>query len=433
MPSAITETLGPYVPRIEDYFGLWCIQPEVAEAIEGRFNQLDKLAHVREQKLMARAGAAEEDDGLGYIEDGIGFIRVQGVLQKRSSSLYATSSVVRLRAKVREFAQADNVQGIALLIESPGGQASGVPELAEEIQRAGQSKPVRAFIEDLGASGAYWVASAAQQISANAGAMVGSIGVFTVVQDTSRQAEEMGIKVHVVKAGDMKAASAWGVEVSQEYLDHLKTELIDPTYQQFTSAVAMGRRMSTDEVAAVASGKVWHAQRARDLRLVDNVESLEQFTTRFKQELKAMSAETTKPRAATMAELKAAFTDSTADWRESQVEAGATIEQAAVSYGKWCETRVADAEKRAAAAEAATVKTPLETVDGLAGSHINGTGQPRGTVTGERPLQKQFAALIDEKVKAGMSRPSAYNQVCTENPALLEAVIAEANAPKTGK
>lgn len=426
--SVLMEMLGPYVPRIEDYFGLWVIQPEVAEAIEGRFNQLDKLAHVREQRMIGRS-SSDEDDGMARIEDGVGIINIQGVLQKRSSSLYETGSTVSIRQKVRQFAEDDSVRGIALLIESPGGQASGVPELAAEIQRAGAIKPVRAYIEDLGASGAYWIASAARDVTANAGAMVGSIGVFTVVQDTSRQAEQMGIKVHVVKAGAMKAAGTWGVEISEDYLNHLQTELIEPTYQQFTRAVATGRRMSAEDVLSVASGKVWHASKARELKLIDAVDSFDSFLESFKREVRMTTTESAAPivKAATIGELKAKFPESSSDWRESQIEAEATLEQAAIAYGRCQDEKVRELQKKVAAAEAASVATQQETVDTLAGT--NGAASVRLSVA-ESSAKKQFADLIDAKVSAGMKRPTAYNQVCVENPALLQSTIEEANKPK---
>jgi ClpP class serine protease len=69
------------------------------------------------------------------------------------------------------------VSSIVLNIDSPGGQAGGINELAGMIREAGEQKPVQAYIGDLGASAAYWLASSATKITVDATAQIGSIGV----------------------------------------------------------------------------------------------------------------------------------------------------------------------------------------------------------------------------------------------------------------
>jgi ClpP class serine protease len=292
---------------------------------------------------------------------------------------------------------------------------------------------VKAFIEDLGASGAYWAAASADSISANSGAAIGSIGVFMVVQDTSEQAEKLGIKVHVVKAGEMKAAGTWGTEVSQDFLDYLKTEIIDPTYESFISGIMRGRKSTRDSVLSLATGRVWHAERAREMGLIDAVESFESFMESFSKEvvMSATSETTTaagnQPRAATLGQLKATFKESSAEWRESQIEAGSTLEEAAAAYGIYCSEQVnaakraqAEAEEKAKAAEA------TKTVDDLGGKARGNFTQVRKQ-SGRGEAYAKMEEAIAGHMKSGISRTKAYNLAAEENPELLQQIITEAN------
>src|SRR5581483_9650939 len=109
----------------------------------------------------------------------------QGMLMKGQSSMGGTSTVMA-RRDIRQAVADQDVAGILLAIDSPGGTVAGTDDLAAEVRQARTSKPVWAAIDDLGASAAYWVASQTQRVTVNSPtALVGSIGTLQVIRDLS--------------------------------------------------------------------------------------------------------------------------------------------------------------------------------------------------------------------------------------------------------
>lgn len=162
------------------------------------------------------------------------------------------------------------VQTILLHVDSPGGTAAGTDELAETIYRARQKKTVIAWIDDLGASAAYYAASQATRVVTGPSGVVGSIGTYLIVRDYSQALTDAGIKTFVVKAGEHKGDGTPGTEITDEHLAEWQRE-VDALTANFVSAVARGRGRSVGEVSAWADGRVHVGQAARDMGLVDDV------------------------------------------------------------------------------------------------------------------------------------------------------------------
>jgi len=160
------------------------------------------------------------------------------------------------------------VTRIELVIDSPGGQVAGGMEAADSIRAADAVKPVSAIVEDLAASGAYWLATSARQIAAGPNAEVGSIGVFMVYHDTSRMYEAAGVKTIVIRSGEHKGMGVPGAPITETQIA-ADQEVIDQIAEHFIQQVATGRRMTTDQVKPLASGRVWLAPAALSLGLID--------------------------------------------------------------------------------------------------------------------------------------------------------------------
>ena len=192
----------------------------------------ESLAAIRYRPLAAaRAGAARRSPAspsptdvqaeglmpppLSYFvtSEGVGILPLHGPSMKARSK-YGGYSTVDARRQLRAMAADERVGAILLHIDSPGGHVAGTKELADDVAAVGQTKPVHAYIEDTGASAAYWVASQARTVAANAMAMVGSLGTFTVLYDLSRMAEMEGVQVHVVSTGERKGAAVPGTPVT---------------------------------------------------------------------------------------------------------------------------------------------------------------------------------------------------------------------------
>jgi len=183
------------------------------------------------------------------------------------------TSYEKIGEQVKAALDDERVKAIQLDVDSPGGLVNGVAETADAILAARQLKPVRAVVDDLAASAAYWLCSQADTITAGKTDMVGGIGVFSVYVDYSEMAKGLGIKVHVIRSGPHKGIGVIGSPISEDQLSVIQ-ELIDGTAKYFVEAISAGRRRrSLKEVTSWATGKLWLAEPARDMGLIDTVSS----------------------------------------------------------------------------------------------------------------------------------------------------------------
>jgi len=254
------------------YMGAWLAEPTI----------LGQMAEAVKSRLMPEANIetmAQESRAIFSKVEGVAIIQIEGAMMKADSKFGGTSTI-RVRQAIRAAVQDPEIDSILLHIDSPGGTVSGTKELADEVLSARQSKPVHAYIEDLGASAAYWVASQCETISANLTAEVGSLGVVAVIYDQSKQFERMGVKVHVVSTGKFKGAGAPGSEISADMLAEVQ-ELVDDLHEVFMTAVLSGRKMERAELDAIADGRVFLASKALKLGLVDAVETVDEMIGRM--------------------------------------------------------------------------------------------------------------------------------------------------------
>lgn len=232
-------------------------------------------------------GVADVDVRVQDAGDGIAVIGIEGFMSKGPSKFGGTSTVA-VRQAFRTVTQEPAVKGILLHVDSPGGTVAGTSDLADDIRAANKVKPVFAQIDDLGASAAYWVAAQARFIGANKTAEIGSIGAFAVVEDTSKAAEDAGIKVHVVTSAAGKALLAAGVPVTDEALQVVQ-EQIDAFAGFFNDGVAQGRGMPIAEVRKLADGHTHLAAQALSLGMIDAVQSLDDTLAMLRREIKAVA------------------------------------------------------------------------------------------------------------------------------------------------
>jgi len=258
------------------HFGPWMVEP---------YWFMQAVAAVRDGTFTpeARAGDAEVQP---YEVDasGIAQIGIYGQMTKGESSFGGTSTV-RTRRLIREAARDDSVKAILLHIDSPGGTVAGTAELAADVAGADARKPVHAYIEDLGASAAYWVASQARRVTANATAQVGSIGTVAMLYDTSGRAEKDGIVAHVISTGPYKGAFAPGAKITEEQLDYAR-EMVEGMNEHLLDGIKHGRGMPIAQVRELADGRMHIAGRAQGLGLIDGVESLDETVLGMRRQIK---------------------------------------------------------------------------------------------------------------------------------------------------
>jgi len=230
--------------------------------------------------LLAKLGPAGRDSAPEKyaVNRGVAVIDIAGVLTKHPTiwqMIFGGATMQDMAAQIQAATKDRKVKSILLRIDSPGGTVAGVSDLADAIYKARQSKRVVAYISDLGASGAYCAASQADAIYADVDAMVGSIGVYLVVDDLSKMAEDRGIKVHVIKAGEHKGDGVAGAEVTSSQIKEFQ-RTVDQLAETFVDAVARGRGWDRQRVEKLADGRVHVGVHAQQLGLVDGIRSLDE-------------------------------------------------------------------------------------------------------------------------------------------------------------
>jgi signal peptide peptidase SppA len=264
----------PVFQRVQDYSGVWAIEPRAGQQLLDLARRIDMAAHVALAQATPphpRSALALQPDGRGK---SVATIRVEGTLMKQRSSL-GGSGTVQMRRDIRQAANDADVSAILLAIDSPGGTVSGTDDLAAEVRAATKKKPVYAFVSDLCASAAYWVASQADAIYANSDtALIGSIGTLMTVYDLSRAAEKQGVEAVVFATGPLKGAGAEGTAITAEQRAYFQA-IVDDSQKAFDAAVRTGRGLTDGQLNAVRTGGVFVAPEAVAKKLIDGVQTYE--------------------------------------------------------------------------------------------------------------------------------------------------------------
>jgi signal peptide peptidase SppA len=238
-----------------------------------------------------------EDSETNYYEspgsNGIAVIAVHGHLTKRPSSFGGTS-YLRLRQALRAAGNDGAVKSVVLSIDSPGGAVYGITDIAGDIRKLDAIKPVYAYAESgLCCSAAYWIASQCRAIYANHSAMVGNIGVYGVLADSSEMNEMHGLKYVLVSTGGVKGLGADG-RVTEELVADYRREVFELA-TLFWNDVQNGRGFTDKQLDAVKDGRAFVGDQATPLGLIDKVATLDEvimeITTMDKSTFSAAAAE----------------------------------------------------------------------------------------------------------------------------------------------
>jgi protease IV len=196
----------------------------------------------------------------------IGVVELEGVI-------LSPKQVVK---QLKQFADDDSVKAIVIHVNSPGGGVAASEEIYREVKRIRDEKKKRivASIETVGASGAYYVASATNKIYADKGSIVGSIGVIAEWVNYEELLKWAKLHAITMKAGEFKDTGSPTREMTPAEREYFQG-MIDNMHTQFIQAVADGRHEKADDIRAIANGKVWTGEQALPLKLVDQLADFE--------------------------------------------------------------------------------------------------------------------------------------------------------------
>lgn len=228
--------------KMIDMTGCWNIEPAYLETVMRNVNDMD-IDAAQFQEIEAR------DITKPVVVGKVAVIDIKGPLWDRDNILarWFGNSYEAIEAQLINAVNSKKVRKIVFDIDSGGGEASGMDELATVIRDVGIQKNTASFVRGMMASAAYGLGSAANEIIATPTSEIGSIGTVLVHQDISGMLEQDGVKLTVIKAGQYKwegnAYEPLGEEAKEYFQDQ-----VNKYYSRFVSTVAANRGVTRAEV-----------------------------------------------------------------------------------------------------------------------------------------------------------------------------------------
>ena len=210
--------------------------------------------------------------GTGYVA----LIRIEGAIAYQTSQLSLLGSTASADDLVQllDAALKDPLaKAVVLRVNSPGGSAAASEALYLKVRELAASKPVVAYIEEYGTSGAYMAVLPAARILAANSSIVGSVGVYTSVITYSGLLEKLGVRVYVFKSGELKDVGSSFREPSEEDKRVLQS-IVDGIFELFKKRVLAHRRLAN--ASEVFSGRPFLAEEAVKLGLIDGIGTLDE-------------------------------------------------------------------------------------------------------------------------------------------------------------
>lgn len=214
--------------------------------------------------------ASNEEFSLG---EKIAVIYAQGEIGSGEGDLN-TVGEGSMKRSLKEAREDQDIKAIVLRINSPGGNALTSDLIWREIELTKKTKPVIVSMGNLAASGGYYIACNANKIFAESSTTTGSIGVFGMLPNLSEISKRYGINTETVETH--KNASGYSVfEPIDTDFRNFTQEGVENIYKTFVNRVAKGRKMTFEQVDAIAQGRVWSGSDALRIGLVDQIGGLD--------------------------------------------------------------------------------------------------------------------------------------------------------------
>ncbi|HJB18261.1 MAG TPA: signal peptide peptidase SppA [Candidatus Bariatricus faecipullorum] len=205
-------------------------------------------------------------------QDYLAVVSVEGTIQEQTSDSVWSTAGGYLHTSTMEYLdrlmEDENNKGILLYVDSPGGTVYESEELYDKLMeyKTVTNRPIWCYMAHYAASGGYMAALAADEIFANQNTTTGSIGVILSGYDLSGLYEKLGIQYFSITSGEYKDSS----QMTQEQMDIYQSQ-VDECYQRFVQKVMDGRNMSEEDVRALADGRTYTAQQAKENGLIDEI------------------------------------------------------------------------------------------------------------------------------------------------------------------
>ena len=203
-----------------------------------------------------------------FEEEYVAVVKVKGEIASGSAvGIFGTQGIDSTIELIREAEKDPLAKAVIIYINSPGGEAGASESLYYAVAELAEKKPVIAYIEGLGASGAYMAVLPANEIIASNSSLVGSIGVYSTVIVAQKLLEKVGVQVYVYKSGELKDMGSPYRNMTGEEAKVMQ-EIVDNLFKVFKARVEKHRGKLPEEVF---TGRPFVAAEALKLGLIDKI------------------------------------------------------------------------------------------------------------------------------------------------------------------
>ena len=259
-----------------------------------KYKLVDKLVYANEMDdiLRARTDVKKKDD-LNFVSpydlvssvddiavgDHIAVVYAVGEINSTSGDSNEEINGQELSKTILKLKDDDNVKGMVLRVNSPGGSAFASEQIWKAVQDfKAAGKPVAVSMGDYAASGGYYISCNADRIFAERTTITGSIGIFGMIPSVTKLVEDkIGVHMASVKTNENGDMGALGLKLSPAQLAAMQ-KMVNEGYELFTKRCADGRHVSQDSIKKIAEGRVWDAVTAKQIGLVDEFGGIEKAT-----------------------------------------------------------------------------------------------------------------------------------------------------------
>ncbi|MCP2728323.1 signal peptide peptidase SppA [Limnofasciculus baicalensis] len=175
--------------------------------------------------------------------------------------------------QMRQLRLDNDVKTVVLRVNSPGGSATASEIILREVRLTRAKKPVIVSMGDVAASGGYWISTYGNRIFAEPNTITGSIGVFGMLLNFQKLANDNGLTWDVVKTGNLADSQTVSRPKTPQEIA-ISQNIVNQIYNQFLDKVADSRKIPKQKVAEIAQGRVWSGSDAKQLGLVDELGGL---------------------------------------------------------------------------------------------------------------------------------------------------------------
>jgi protease-4 len=259
---------GPYVARA-------AVQAGLVDELRGGDQIEALLGKLAGRHVEVVGPVTRREARAAFTRPAIAVIHVDGdIVEGRSRNIpildRRTAGHESLLGAIAAARADDNVRAIVLRIDSGGGNALASDLISRDVLRTRPEKPILCSLGDTAASGGYFIAAGCDTIFADPSTITGSIGIFSGKVDFSGLAEKLGVTIDLARRGAHADMDSWFRPYTDEeralILGHLRYY-----YDRFVAAVATGRGLKTEQVEAVARGRVFTGNQALTHKLVDRL------------------------------------------------------------------------------------------------------------------------------------------------------------------